>query len=69
MPEPRSRKRSSTEARFNGSYLLRTSDTLSLEEVVFCRTQPQKVVLAFRELKHTLDLRSSQHRLPQRIEA
>lgn len=54
--------------RFDGKYLLRTSDdTLSPEDVALGYKQLLEVEAAFRTLKNTLDLRPMYHRIDDRI--
>lgn len=56
------------EERFDGKYLLRTSDdTLSPEDVALGYKQLLEVEAAFRTLKHSLDLRPMYHRIDDRI--
>jgi Transposase DDE domain len=58
------------EARYDGRYLLRTSDdTLSAEDVALGYRQLAQIEDAFRTLKSTLDLRPIYHRLEDRIKA
>ena len=55
-------------ARYDGKYLLRTSDdTLSVEDIALGYKQLMEVEDAFRELKSTLSLRPMFHRLEERI--
>lgn len=55
-------------ARYDGKYLLRTSDdTLSVEDIALGYKQLMEVEDAFRELKSTLSLRPMYHRLEERI--
>lgn len=54
--------------RFDGKYLLRTSDdTLSPEDVALGYKQLLEVEAAFRTLKHSIDLRPMYHRIDDRI--
>lgn len=56
------------EERFDGKYLLRTSDdTLTAEDVALGYKQLIEVEAAFRTLKHALDLRPMYHRIDERI--
>ena len=56
------------EERFDGKYLLRTSDdTLTAEDVALGYKQLIEVEAAFRTLKHSLDLRPMYHRIDDRI--
>jgi hypothetical protein len=58
------------EARYDGRYLLRTSDdTLSAEDVALGYRQLSEIEDAFRTLKTTLDLRPVYHRIEDRIRA
>jgi transposase len=58
------------EARYDGRYLLRTSDdTLSAEDVALGYRQLAQIEDAFRALKSTLELRPVYHRLEDRIKA
>lgn len=58
------------EARLDGKYLLRTSDsTLTPEQVALGYKQLLEVEEAWRTLKHTLSLRPVYHRLEDRIRA
>jgi transposase len=58
------------EARYDGKYLVRTSDdTLAPEDVALGYKQLLEVEEAFRTLKHTLDIRPVHHRREERIRA
>jgi len=58
------------EARLDGKFLLSTSDdTLSAEDVALGYKQLLEVERAFRDLKHTLELRPVYHRKEERIRA
>jgi hypothetical protein len=58
------------DARYDGKYLLSTTDpSLSAEDVALGYKQLQDVERGFRTLKHTLELRPMNHRLPERIRA
>lgn len=64
------RRKVAEEAHLDGKYLLRTSDdSLSAAEVALGYKQLAEVELAFRCLKHDLDLRPMYHRLEERIRA
>jgi len=58
------------EEKLDGKYLLSTTDpSLTAEEVALGYKQLAEVERAFRTLKHTLELRPMNHRLPERIRA
>ena len=62
------RKKVITESRYDGKFLIETSDdTLSVEDVVFGYKQLNDVEDAFRSLKTTLELRPNYHSKDQRI--
>jgi len=64
------RRKATEEAHLDGKYLLRTSDdSLSAADVALGYKQLAEVELAFRCLKHDLDLRPVYHRLEERIRA
>lgn len=57
-------------ARYDGKYLIRTSDdTLSVEDIALGYKQLIQVESSFRELKSTLTLRPMYHRLEDRIQS
>ena len=58
------------EENLDGKYLLSTTDpSLSAEEIALGYKQLLEVERAFRTLKHDLELRPMNHRLPERIRA
>ncbi|QDI90161.1 IS1634 family transposase [Salicibibacter halophilus] len=57
-------------ARYDGKYLIRTSDdTLSVEDVALGYKQLIEVETSFRDLKSSLNLRPMHHRLEERIQS
>jgi transposase len=58
------------EEKLDGKFLLSTTDpSLSAEDIALAYKQLAEVERAFRTLKHTLELRPFNHRLPERIRA
>ena len=58
------------EAKFDGKYLLSSSDDyLSAEDIVMGYKQLHQIERVFKGLKHVIDIRPVNHRLPERIQA
>lgn len=58
------------EAKYDGKYLLSSSDDyLSAEDIVMGYKQLHQIERVFRGLKHVIDIRPVNHRLPERIQA
>jgi len=58
------------EEKYDGKYLISTSDDwLPAEDIVMGYKQLYKIERVFRDLKHVIDIRPVNHRLPERIKA